>query len=254
MRLTFFLALTILFLISGSVHSQVWKMKRYEAEAGLGGTFYMGDIGSITPKENIAGLKDVVFQFTRPVIHLGFRYKFYERIWVKMNLNYGWLYGNDTYGSNDTRGVVFRTSLFETTFQGEFAFIPDKTSNNYLMMKGKGIMSFASSISFYGFAGFGPVFFFPKVLEDPNNRTSTDFSKVTLAFPLGLGVKYGLTPDWNIGFELGGRFTLTDYLDAFTSQWSKANDFYYFATFHIIYKLDTSRKGWPVLSKNRLGY
>jgi len=67
-------------------------------------------------------------------------------------------------------------------------------------------------------------------------------------------VKYGLTPDWNIGFELGGRFTLTDYLDAFTSQWSKANDFYYFATFHIIYKLDTSRKGWPVLSKNRLGY
>ena len=108
---------------------------------------------------------------------------------------------------------------------------------------------FASSIGFYGFAGFGPVFFNPTVLEDPNNRTSTDFSKVALAVPVGLGVKYGLTPDWMIGFELGGRWTTTDYLDAFTSEWSKSNDFYYLVTFHMIYKLDTSRDGWPVFKR-----
>ncbi len=243
------IVIVLLFLFSGSASAQTWKMKRYEAMLGMGGTFYMGDIGSITPKKSLAGLKDVAFRFTRPVIFAGFRYKVYERIWVKMNLNFGWLYGDDTYGSNDSRGIVFRTSFFEPSLQAEYAFIADKSSNNYLMMKGKGIVSFASNISFYGFAGFGPVIFSPKILADPYNRTTADHPKVAMAFPVGLGVKYGLTPDWMIGFELGGRWTTTDYLDAFTSQYSKSNDFYYLATFQMIYKLDTSRDGWPTIKR-----
>ena len=250
MKRSFILTIILSFLISGIAHSQTWKMKRYEAMVGIGGSFYMGDIGSVSPTESIGGIKDVVFASTRPVIHLGFRYKISERFWVKLNLNYGWLYGDDSYyGSNQERGLVFSTPIFESTVQAEYAFIKDKSDNNYLMMKGKGIRSFNSNISFYGFAGFGPIFFWPKVLEDPDNRAATDFSKVALAFPLGLGLKYGLTPDWKIGFEVGGRFTTTDYLDAFTSDWSKYNDNYFFATFHVIYNLDVSRKGWPTIRR-----
>ena len=250
MKRSIFLTIILSFLISGLGNSQTWKMKRYEVEAGAGGSFYMGDIGSVTPSENIGGFKDVVFSSTRPVIHLGFRYKILERFWVKLNANYGWLYGDDSnYGSNQERGLVFSTPLFELTGQAEYAFIRDKSSDNYLMMRGKGIMSFSSNISFYGFAGFGPAFFWPKVIEDPNNRAASDFSNVAIVFPIGLGLKYGLTPDWKIGFEIGGRFTTTDYLDAFTSEWSKYNDNYFFATFHAIYNLDVSRKGWPTIRR-----
>jgi len=242
------LILLLVFLAStGYSFGQTWKMKRYEAMLGLGGTFYMGDIGSITPQENLAGLKDVAFRFVRPDIYLGFRYKFKERIAVKMNLNFGWFYGDDTYCTNDSRGVVFNTFFFEPSFQGEYYFIRDVSANNYLMMKGKGVMSFRSSISFYGFAGLGPTFFWPKVKEDPYNRTASEYSKVAMAFPIGLGIKYGLTPDWMLGLELGGRWTTSDYLDAFTSQWSKAHDFYYIIAFQMIYKIDTSREGWPIL-------
>ncbi len=250
MKRSALISIVAFFMFSLSSNSQVWKLKRYEAIIGLGGSFYMGDIGSITPDDNIAGIKDIVFANTRPVIHLGFRYKIWERAWVKLNVNYGWLYGNDNkYGSNQERGFVFKTPLLETTVQAEYAFIKDKSANNYLMVRGKGIMSFTSSISFYGFAGLGPVFFWPDVLEDPNNREAQDYSKVALAFPIGLGLKYGLTPDWKIGLDVGGRFTTTDYLDAFTSEWSKYNDNYLFATFHVIYNLDTSRKGWPTIRK-----
>ena len=91
------------------------------------------------------------------------------------------------------------------------------------------------------------MFFWPKVKEDPYNRTATEYSKVAMAFPVGLGIKYGLTPDWMMGLELGGRWVTTDYLDAFTSQYSKAHDFYYIVSFQMIYKIDTSREGWPIL-------
>ncbi len=113
MKRSIFLTIILSFLISGLGNSQTWKMKRYEVEAGAGGSFYMGDIGSVTPSENIGGFKDVVFSSTRPVIHLGFRYKILERFWVKLNVNYGWLYGDDSnYGSNQERGLVFSTPTF----------------------------------------------------------------------------------------------------------------------------------------------
>lgn len=250
MKRSFFLSIIFLFLVSGIGHSQTWKMKRYEVLAGLGGTFYMGDIGSVSPSENIAGFKDVVFASTRPAFQLGFRYKVLEKFWIKLNVGYGWLYGDDSsYGSNQERGLVFSSPLLETTVQAEYAFIKDKSANNYLMMRGKGMMSFASNLSFYGFAGLGPAFFWPKILEDPNNRAETDFSNVALVFPIGLGLKYGLTPDWKLGFELGGRFTTSDYFDAFTSEWSRYNDNYFFATFQVIYNLDVNRKGWPTIRR-----
>jgi len=238
------------FLISGNTFSQmVWKMKRYEAEMGIGGTFYMGDIGTITHSENLLGLKDLAFRFTRPVIHAGFRYKLYRKIAVKVNLNLGWLHGDDKYGSNDGRGFVFTSTLFESSLQGEYYIISDKSSNNYLMMKGKGVMPFASFLSLYTFAGIGTVFSSPKVVADPYNRAIADPRKVSLAFPLGVGLKYGLTPKWKMGFELGIRYTRSDEIDAFTSQYSQANDVYYFATFHATYLIKTARSGWPSFKK-----
>ena len=250
MKRTGLFVVVLIFLFSGNSFSQiVWKMHRYEAEAGLGGTFYMGDIGTITPTDNLLGLKDVAFRFTRPVVHAGFRYKLYKKIAIKLNLNLAWIYGDDQYGSNDRRGYVFTSTLFESTLQGEYYIIADKSANNYLMMKNKGVIPFGSFISLYGFAGLGPVFSTPKIKEDPYNRAIANPKHVTMAFPLGLGLKYGLTPKWKLGFELGIRYTLSDELDAFTSQYSHANDVYYFATFHATYLIKTARNGWPSFRK-----
>lgn len=42
---------------------------------------------------------------------------------------------------------------------------------------------------------------------------SKPYSLVTLAIPMGLGVRYAINDDFNIAFEAGFRYTLSDYLD-----------------------------------------
>ena len=39
------------------------------------------------------------------------------------------------------------------------------------------------------------------------------YSLISVAFPIGLGVRYKLNNSWDLGFEMGFRYTLTDYLD-----------------------------------------
>ena len=46
-----------------------------------------------------------------------------------------------------------------------------------------------------------------------NPDTQTSFSKVTLAVPLGISLKYSLPRDFYVSLESGYRFVTTDYLD-----------------------------------------
>lgn len=95
----------------------------------------------------------------------------------------------------------------------------------------------------------GGVFYNPKVNDamqaspnyDPNH------SKMGIVFSAGVGVKYVISQKWYVGAEFGVRWTTTDYLDGYTSQFSKANDLYYFGNIHGIYRIKTSKRGFPVI-------
>jgi hypothetical protein len=63
--------------------------------------------------------------------------------------------------------------------------------------------------------------------------------------PAGLGATLIFSPNINFGLEVGGRYAFTDYLDGYTSQFSKANDVYYLLNFTVTYKLKTGPKGLP---------
>jgi len=240
------LVLAFVFFFTPHGNSQTWKITRYESILGMGTAHYMGDVGSITREENFLGFKDLKFAHSRPSILLGARYKLYEKISVRLNMNFAWLGGDDAYGTYSARAIKFSTFIFEPSLQGEIAIIKDKSANNYLMMKSQRMNSFVSAFSVYGFAGFSPVFYWPTVIQhDPAGRTNIDTKHVSMAFPLGLGVRYGFNPKWKLALELGGRFTLTDYLDSFSPQSSKANDVYYLTQVHLTYVFKTNRKGFP---------
>ena len=53
------------------------------------------------------------------------------------------------------------------------------------------------------------------------------------------------SPDFNFGVEIGGRYTTTDYLDGYSSQYSKSNDVYYFLNVTVTYKMKTGKNGLP---------
>ena len=225
-------------------NGQAWKMRRYELIAGIGTANYFGDIGGYSKGENVLGIKDLSISRTRPSIYLGARYKIYEVLAVKLNFIFGFISGSDEGKQNDTRNFEFSATIFEPSVQVEYAFLKEKESRSYLMMKGSGVRPFNSSISAYVFLGLGGGFFSPKAKENLENY-EFDYSKATLVVPMGLGVKYGLTPNWSIGFDLGGRLTTTDYLDGYTSSYSKSNDVYYFGVINFVYKMKTTRTGWP---------
>ncbi len=65
--------------------------------------------------------------------------------------------------------------------------------------------------------------------------------------PVGLGSTLVYSPNFNFGVELAGRYSFSDNLDGYTSQYSSANDVYYFFNFTITYKLKTGAKGCALL-------
>jgi hypothetical protein len=248
MKRRFYLIYLIAFLFPYFSDAQIWKMRRYEALGGIVTSNYFGDIGGYSKGDNALGLKDFRLFQTRPGFYLGARYKVLENLSAKLNFTLAFLHGTDEGGTNENRNLKFSTTVFEPSIQMEYSFLPEKGSRSYLMMKGKGIGSFQASFSAYVFAGLGGAFFGTKKLGNLENY-DLEYGKAAMVIPVGIGVKMSLTPKWSTGFDLGGRFTTTDYLDAYhspTYTGKNSNDVYYFGIINFIYKLKTSRTGWPV--------
>ncbi|HEX2920290.1 MAG TPA: hypothetical protein VHO50_03900, partial [Bacteroidales bacterium] len=55
-----FLIISAIFLSNfAEVQAQLWKRRRVEAVAGIGPSFFFGDVGGYSKKENVLGIKDI---------------------------------------------------------------------------------------------------------------------------------------------------------------------------------------------------
>jgi hypothetical protein len=242
-----YILVTLIFsLIAPLTHAQLWKMRRWEAVAGVGPSFFFGDIGGYSRTKNILGIRDLTYLQTRFDINGNLKFRISRSINARVSLSYGLLRANDERGSNEERGYDATTSIFEPAIMGEYYFIKNMAEDSYLFVKGKErfIFEFLKSLDFYAFAGVGGVSYSVKgndALVEHGMETG-GFSAVV---PAGLGATLIFSPNINFGIEAGGRYTLTDYLDGFTSQYSKANDVYYFLNLTVTYKLKTGPRGLP---------
>jgi hypothetical protein len=234
--------------------AQLWKQKRYEVFAGLGTTQFFGDIGGYPKSKNILGFKDFSFNQTRFNIHAGLKYKILEDVSVKLNLTYGMLHATDDRGSNESRNMDARTSIFEPALLGEYSFIKSKMEDSYLFNRGRKVSfrTLFSQIDIYAFAGVGGLSYSVKgnstLVANPNFKNGG----FTFVIPVGMGANLLIAPEYNLGMEITGRYAFSDYLDGYTSQYSSSNDVYYFLNFTFCYKIATGRNGWPAfLSKKR---
>ena len=248
------LPLLLLFIFSNGSMAQKWKLKRYEGIVGIGTAHYFGDIGGTADETNLFGLKDIEITKTRPSLYLGVRYKIRHNIAVKANFIYGFLSGNDEGSRNSDRNFAFSSGIIEPSFQVEYSIIPEEHRyRSSAMFNRRGMINNYSKFNIYLYAGIGGVIANDKPNDELLNsgRYEADHPKFGLAFPMGVGLKYVLSSNWSVGGEFGGRFTSTDYLDGYTSQFSKHNDVYYFFNFQAIYRVKTSRRGFPILFGSR---
>lgn len=227
-------------------NAQLWKMRRWEAEGAIGPSFFFGDIGGYTRTKNILGFRDMSFMQTRFDINGNLRYRISRDLNVRLSLTYGMFHATDIRGSNEGRDYEASTSFFEPAFIGEYYFVKNYAENSYLFMKSKQglVRNLLRSLDFYAFAGFGGNAYSVKGNAALVAR-GMKHSGFTGVIPAGVGTTLIYSPNINFGLEFGGRYAFTDFLDGYTSQYSRANDVYYFLNFTVTYKLKSGPHGGP---------
>lgn len=238
----FFLSLMILPLLS---NGQRWKRTRYEILGGIGLTAMFGDLGGANSDAIYA--MDYDIRSSRVAGNIGVRYKFREEIAMKISLMPGLLYGSDAFTSMQRRAgreLKTNTFFFETGLQLEYSLIKEKLSTRYTF---RNLRDFRlRNINTYIFIGVSNVFFSPKITKaGVPYSTGMGYSKTTLAVPLGVGFKYGINRRYAMGIEFGYRKTFSDFIDGYSSKWSKSKDLYVVFLINVSYKLKTSKSGLP---------
>ncbi|MBV7530597.1 DUF6089 family protein [Chitinophaga sp. sic0106] len=159
----------------------------------------------------------VDLKYTRPALGILVRKDFNRYFSLRGAITYGVAAGADSTNANTAlvaRNLSFRSRIIEFALIGEL---------NFLDIDEKGFTPYV----FAGIAGFG---FDPQAKDQSGNwvrlrRLGTEgqglpqypdrlpYDMFTVSVPFGVGFKAILSDRWTLGFELGLRPTITDYLD-----------------------------------------
>ncbi len=247
----------VVLLTSTFVSGQLWKMKRYEAAAAIGTSQLYGDIGGFSIGSNALGLKDISFRQTRVSANLSFRYFITDEVAARLSLTGAMLNADDARGSNVDRHYRSSSMIFEPALLGEYYIVRNRERNSFLFQtysyrRANRMRDFIRSIDLYALAGVGGaaynVFQASKELEEKwSIEPSIKRKGFAAVVPLGIGAKLAFDPNLLLGVELAGRYAFTDYLEGYTSDFSKSNDIYHTFSVTVSYRIRTARSGLPSL-------
>ena len=213
------------------VHAQSvnWKTYRQELSFGLGASNFLGELGGAN-QVGSDGLRDLEFSLTRPTVAIGYRYHISPYFAAKANLIYGRVNGDDELTEEifrKNRNLHFRSPIVELSAQFEFYPFQEKSGHLYRFKGVRGQR--ATHLSPYLFAGIGGFWFNPHAQAADGNWYAlqplgtegqnvpgsgrSPYKQISVALPVGVGLKYSLTKQLSFGLELGMRYTMTDYID-----------------------------------------
>lgn len=243
------IALLVLTSIDG--YGQRWKLRRYEADLYIGAVSFHGDIGLANKPlmNNLNGM--------RPSIGFKPGFKITQDLTIALDLAYIIYGGKDKEGSSHGRLYSFNSHAFQHLVRAEYYLIGDGRSFiSGAMYNRKGMVNDYNKLYLYVFGGAGGVLSKSKVKdlnnngEEPLTNPGYDNSMhYTAVFPVGGGARWFIDTRWSIGVELGYQFTLSDYLDGYSSVYSEYNDSYYLTTIKAIYNIRNDRDGRPIFKK-----
>lgn len=201
-----------LFIANVVILAQRAELRDMEVLFGGGPNMIFGDIGD-------GGIGPVGF--------IAARYYVNDDIVARLNLAFAFGIDSDEGTTNFNRKYSFNTQIFESTVHVEYFFYRSGFLGRQNM---EGLVMNVSRLGLYAFTGAGAIFFSPNPeAEKEDYDFDEDFSKISLVVPYGLGMQYRFNKKWAANFEVGRRFTTTDFLDGFSPEASRKNDMYYFA-------------------------
>lgn len=203
--------------------AQLYESTVLNGEFGLaaGVAHYFGDLNT-----------DASLNRPKLAVSALFRRQFGNYIALRLQGTYAKLGYSDVYSDNDVqrlRNLSFNSDIFELAVMGDFnffRFIPGERAFRFTpyVTLGAGFFTYDP----YAFLNGDKYFLRPLGTEGQGSALYPDrkaYSSTAFVFPLGVGVKYNITPSMNLTFEITHRFTTTDYLDDVSTTYAGANAF-----------------------------
>lgn len=176
-----------IFVIFATLQSNRANAQNFELGAGGGIMLYKGDLApGLMPK------------FVRPAGQIFIRHNPGRAVSLKYSFALGKIFADDREVNNNfanQRNYSFNSRITEVAATAEYNFLDYRSDKS------------RKPFSPYLFGGIA-VFKF-----DPVENLLPDYKLMQIALPFGVGVKYVLAGQWNLGLEFGARKTFTDYLD-----------------------------------------
>ena len=204
------------------VHLNASKTYVGELGIGLGAANYYGDLNAHNGYEAV-----------KPAAGLFFRYFFADYFGASLHVRYGRLGYSDVYNDNayeHYRNLSFNTDVWAFTLQGDFNFFRFQPGSQkyritpYLSL-GAGMLHFNP----YAYYHDQKVYLQPLGTEGQGSDIYPDREKYalwTLDVPVEIGIKYNLSPLWNLQLSASYHFTGTDYLDDVSTTYAGPETFY----------------------------
>jgi len=207
--------------LSGDAQFLEANVLKGEFGVAVGAGHYFGDLNT---RANI----------NRPKLAaaLLYRKQFGKYIALRVQGTYARLGYSDIYSENEvqrTRNLSFNTDVFELGLMGDFnffRFIPGEYNYRFTPYVSLGVSFF--SFDPYAYLNDEKIFLRPLGTEGQYSGLYPDrkpYNTMAMAFPIGVGVKYNLTPRVNLTFEIMHRFTRTDYLDDVSTTYAGSDAF-----------------------------
>lgn len=172
----------------------------------------------------------------KPALGAFFRKQFGNYVGLRLSAHYAQVGFSDIYSKNDyqkARNLSFNSNIWEVALQGDFNFFkfvptnPDYNFTPYITL-GVGVFTYDP----YAYTNGKKEFLRPLGTEGQligyNGRKP--YSTLAMCIPLGVGFKYNLNEKMNFSFEIGHRFTTTDYMDDVSTTYIGVDKFAPFST------------------------
>jgi hypothetical protein len=223
------ITISIIILSTLSVDAQSWKFLTNEFSFGIGATSFLGDLGGANRigSRNLKGIRDFDFNATRPAVSIGYRKFFSPNLSAKAGFTLGQVSGDDALTEErfrENRNLHFRSPIAELAVQVEY--FPFREYFGHIYRSNGVVGKRVNHLSPYLFAGIGGFFYNPKAKYQGNweklrplKTENVDYNSISLAIPVGLGLKYAIDKQWSIGLEVGLRYTTTDYIDDVSTEY-----------------------------------
>ncbi len=207
--------------------AQRWKQYRRQITGGIGVTNFLGDLGGANDIGR-DGLVDLDFVATRPSLMVGYRYQLNSYIFLRTNLSWGILKGDDANTlevARRGRNLHFRSGFLEVNGLVELYLIQNSRGNLYRLRGVRGRKGIAMDL--YVFGGIGFMYFNPKteyqgqwIALQPIGTEGqglpdgpSPYKRTTFTIPYGVGVGKSIDRYWAVNVEFTMRMTFTDYID-----------------------------------------